>query len=75
MPDTKFLGQISTTPVGFVTAKGSPFAKALSDAVNELIADGDYATILAKWAVPGIGSRPLPGQPAHRLLTMPPHVR
>ena len=28
-------------------------AKALSDAVNELIADGDYAKILAKWGVGG----------------------
>lgn len=50
---TKFLGQISTTPVGFVTAKGSPIAKALSDAVNELIANGDYAKIFDKW---GVGS-------------------
>jgi polar amino acid transport system substrate-binding protein len=51
--NTKFLGQISSTPVGFVTAKGSPIAKALSDAVNELIADGDYAKIFAKWGVAG----------------------
>jgi polar amino acid transport system substrate-binding protein len=50
---TKFLGQISSTPVGFVTAKGSPIAKALSDAVNELIANGDYAKIFAKWGVAG----------------------
>ena len=50
---TKFLGQISSTPVGFVTAKNSPIAKALSDAVNELIANGDYATIFAKWGVGG----------------------
>ena len=48
---TKFLGQISSTPVGFVTAKGSPIAKALSAAVNELIANGDYAKIFAKWDV------------------------
>jgi polar amino acid transport system substrate-binding protein len=48
---TKFLGQISSTPVGFVTAKGSPIAKALSDAVNELIANGDYAKIFNKWSV------------------------
>lgn len=52
--NTKFLGQISSTPVGFVTAKGSPIAKALSDAVNEIIADGDYAKIFAKWGVGGI---------------------
>jgi polar amino acid transport system substrate-binding protein len=50
---TKFLGQISSTPVGFVTAKGSPIAKALSAAVNELIANGDYAKIFAKWGVGG----------------------
>jgi len=50
---TKFLGQISSTPVGFVTAKNSPIAKALSDAVNELIANGDYAKIFAKWGVGG----------------------
>ena len=50
---TKFLGQISSTPVGFVTAKGSPVAKALSAAVNELIANGDYAKIFAKWGITG----------------------
>ena len=50
---TKFLGQISSTPVGFVTAKNSPIARALSDAVNELIANGDYAKIFAKWGVDG----------------------
>ncbi|WP_051950808.1 transporter substrate-binding domain-containing protein [Actinacidiphila yeochonensis] len=49
---TKYLGQISSTPVGFVTAKGSALAKALSDAVNKLIASGDYARIFAKWGVP-----------------------
>jgi polar amino acid transport system substrate-binding protein len=51
--NTKFLGQISSTPVGFVTAKNSPIAKALSAAVNELIANGDYAKIFAKWGVGG----------------------
>ena len=55
LPGTKYLGQISSTPVGFVTAKGSPIAKALSDAVNKLIADGDYARIFAKWGVTGTG--------------------
>ena len=53
--DTKFLGQISSTPVGFVTAKGSPIAKALSDAVNKLIANGDYAKIFGKWGVGDTG--------------------
>jgi len=52
---SKFLGQISSTAVGFVTAKGSPIAKALIDAVNELIANGDYAKIFDKWSVPGTG--------------------
>lgn len=55
VPNTKFLGQFSSTPVGFVTAKGSPVAKALSDAVNKLIADGDYAKILRKWGVTSSG--------------------
>ncbi|WP_405577647.1 transporter substrate-binding domain-containing protein [Streptomyces sp. NBC_01190] len=55
VPNTKYLGQISTTPVGFVTARNSPIAKAVSDAVNQLIADGDYARIFAKWGVPGTG--------------------
>lgn len=55
IPGTKYLGQVGTTPVGFVTAKGSPLAKALSDAVNRLIATGDYAKIFAKWGVPGTG--------------------
>jgi polar amino acid transport system substrate-binding protein len=50
---TKFLGQISSTPVGFVTGKGSPIAKALSDAVNELITNGDYTKIFDKWGVDG----------------------
>ena len=52
---TTFLGQISSTPVGFVTAKGSPLAKVLSAAVNQLIASGDYTKIFAKWDVPGTG--------------------
>ena len=52
---TKFLGQISSTPVGFVTAKDSGLAKPLSDAVNKLIKTGDYAKIFAKWGVPDTG--------------------
>jgi len=51
VPGTRFLGQISSTPVGVVVAKGSPLAKPLSDAVNALIADGTYAKIFAKWGV------------------------
>jgi polar amino acid transport system substrate-binding protein len=41
--------------VGFVTAKGSPLAKPLTDAVNELIATGEYARILSKWGVASSG--------------------
>lgn len=55
MAGTRYLGQLSSTPVGFVTAKGSPLAKALRDAVNELIKDGTYTRILAKWGVAGVG--------------------
>ncbi|MFC0439970.1 transporter substrate-binding domain-containing protein [Kutzneria buriramensis] len=55
VPNTKFLGQFSSTPVGFVTGKGSPVAKAVSDAVNKLIKTGDYAKILAKWGVDSSG--------------------
>jgi polar amino acid transport system substrate-binding protein len=50
---TKFLGQYSSTPVGFVTAKNSPLAKPISAAVNALIASGAYTKILAKWGVAG----------------------
>lgn len=50
---TRYLGQISSTPVGFVTAKGSPLAGALSAAVNELISDGAYARIFTKWGLAG----------------------
>lgn len=55
IPGTKFLNQFSSTPVGFVTPKGSPLSKPLSDAVNELIANGDYAKILGKWDVTSSG--------------------
>ena len=48
---TRFLGQVSATPVGFVTARNSPLTKALSDAVNALIASGVYQRIFAKWGV------------------------
>ena len=53
--NTKFLSQFSSTPVGFVTGKGSPIAPALSAAVNKLIASGDYAKILTKWGVTDSG--------------------
>lgn len=51
IPGTKFLGQLTKSPVGFVTRKGSVMAPLLRDAVNALIAGGDYARILAKWGV------------------------
>lgn len=54
-PNLKFLGEVSSTDVGFVTAKGSPLAHVLVDAVNELIADGTYDKIFAKWGVAGSG--------------------
>lgn len=54
-PGLRVLGEVSSTDVGFVTAKHSPLARALVDAVNALIASGDYARIFAKWGVPGIG--------------------
>jgi polar amino acid transport system substrate-binding protein len=67
IPNTRFLGQISTTLVGFVTAKGSPLTKALRDAVNKLIGDGDYAEILAKWGVTSSGIRSSQVNPAATL--------
>ena len=53
--NVKFLSQISSTPVGFVTSKDSQLAKLLALAVNKLIADGSYAKILAKWSISGYG--------------------
>ncbi|QUQ65670.1 ABC transporter substrate-binding protein [Kutzneria sp. CA-103260] len=67
VPNTKFLGQFSATPVGFVTAKGSPVAKAVSDAVNKLIKDGDYGKILAKWGVESTGIQQSAVNPAPTL--------
>jgi polar amino acid transport system substrate-binding protein len=54
-PNLKFLGEVSSTDVGFVTAKGSPLAHVLVDAVNALIADGTYAKIFDKWGISGSG--------------------
>ena len=36
---------------GFITRKGSGMAEVLARAVNELIKDGTYQTILAKWGI------------------------
>ncbi|WP_300680491.1 transporter substrate-binding domain-containing protein [Nocardioides sp.] len=46
-----YLGELSLTEVGFVVAKGSALGPILVDAVNKLIADGDYDKIFAKWSV------------------------
>ncbi len=55
LSNVRFLGQFSATPVGLITVKGSPLTKPLSDAVNKLISNGDYARILAKWGVTSSG--------------------
>ncbi|WP_019203113.1 ABC transporter substrate-binding protein [Tsukamurella sp. 1534] len=52
VPGTRFLGEYSTTLVGFVTAKGSPLAPAISRAVNALIERGEYRRLFEKWQVP-----------------------
>lgn len=52
LPGTTFLGEYSTTVVGFVTAKNSPVARAISQAVNTLIARGEYQRLSDKWNVP-----------------------
>lgn len=65
-PGLSFLGEVSSTDVGFVTSKESPLAPVLVDAVNELIADGTYAEIFAKWGIPdsGIATSELNPEPA-----------
>lgn len=46
---TTFLGEFHRLDVGFAFKKGSPLTKAFRAAVDELIKDGTYARILAKW--------------------------
>ncbi|MEU4464042.1 ABC transporter substrate-binding protein [Streptomyces sp. NPDC024017] len=46
---TRFLGEYHRLDVGFAFRKGSPLTKAFRAAVDELIKDGTYARILAKW--------------------------
>ncbi|MGW1612063.1 ABC transporter substrate-binding protein [Streptomyces sp. NPDC002285] len=46
---TAFLGEYHRLDVGFAFKKGSPLTKAFQAAVNELIRNGTYARILAKW--------------------------
>jgi polar amino acid transport system substrate-binding protein len=55
LPNVKFLGDFGSTPVGFVASRGTGLAKSLSDAINKLVADGDYAKILAKWSIGSSG--------------------
>lgn len=52
----KFLSQYSSTPVGFVLAKGSPLDKAIQAAVNALIKNGDYQKILKNWGVEALAT-------------------
>ncbi|MFD4157556.1 ABC transporter substrate-binding protein [Streptomyces hydrogenans] len=46
---TAFLGEYHRLDVGFAFKKGSPLTEAFRAAVDELIKDGTYARILAKW--------------------------
>ncbi|WP_369174146.1 ABC transporter substrate-binding protein [Streptomyces sp. R28] len=46
---TTFLGEFHRLDVGFAFKKASPLTKAFQAAVNELIKDGTYVRILAKW--------------------------
>ena len=39
------------SPYGIIVAKGSPLAKAVQSAMQSLVDDGGYATILNKWGV------------------------
>jgi len=45
----RFLGEFHRLDVGFAFKKGSPLTPAFQAAVNELIKDGTYQKILAKW--------------------------
>jgi polar amino acid transport system substrate-binding protein len=46
---TRFLGEYHRLDVGFAFKKGSPLTPAFRAAVDELIRNGTYARILAKW--------------------------
>ncbi|MDF0529234.1 ABC transporter substrate-binding protein [Tsukamurella sp. 8F] len=56
---TKIVGNVSgagTTLQGLIAAttkKGSGLVKAVQDAINHVIANGDYAKVLAKWNLSG----------------------
>ncbi|XHM96231.1 ABC transporter substrate-binding protein [Peterkaempfera sp. SMS 1(5)a] len=49
----RFLGEFHRLDVGFAFKKGSKLTAAFQAAVNELIKDGTYARILAKWGTTG----------------------
>ncbi|MFE2756909.1 ABC transporter substrate-binding protein [Actinosynnema sp. NPDC059335] len=46
--------QFAKLPEAIGFPKGSPHTRAVLDAVNKLIASGEYEALLAKWKVPGI---------------------
>ncbi|KJS62039.1 ABC transporter substrate-binding protein [Streptomyces rubellomurinus] len=48
---TRFLGEFHRLDVGFAFKKGSKLTPAFQAAVNQLIKDGTYQRILAKWGV------------------------
>ncbi|MEV7777318.1 ABC transporter substrate-binding protein [Kitasatospora sp. NPDC088351] len=48
---TRFLGEFHRLDVGFAFKKGSTLTPAFQAAVNQLIKDGTYERILAKWGV------------------------
>ncbi|MFC5910818.1 ABC transporter substrate-binding protein [Streptacidiphilus monticola] len=50
-PQISFLSAYHRLDVGFAFAKGSPLTKAFQAAVNDLIKDGVYAKLLAKWGI------------------------
>lgn len=51
----QLVGEVyGATPYGYVVAKGQqPLAEAVRDAVQSLIADGSYGTLLDRWGVRG----------------------
>nr|GID89713.1 ABC transporter substrate-binding protein [Actinoplanes derwentensis] len=48
-PGLRFAGQLDRRDVGLATKKGSGLAEPLRAAIDQLIADGTYQRILAKW--------------------------
>ncbi|GAB2706784.1 ABC transporter substrate-binding protein [Kitasatospora kifunensis] len=50
---TRFVGEFHRLDVGFAFKKGSPLTPAFQAAVNQLLKDGTYQRILAKWGTEG----------------------